>query len=71
VAAVHDIHIWAMSTTENALTAHLVVPGGHPGDAFLAAACRDLAQRFTIQHATLQIELGDADACALAPAATV
>ncbi len=36
VARVHDLHIWAMSTTENALTAHLVMPGGHPGDAFLA-----------------------------------
>jgi cobalt-zinc-cadmium efflux system protein len=35
VARVHDLHIWPMSTTETVLTAHLVVPGGHPGDAFL------------------------------------
>src|SRR5262249_61679097 len=35
VAAVHDLHIWPLSTTENALTAHLVFPGGHPGDEFL------------------------------------
>ena len=36
VMSVHDLHVWAMSTTENALTAHLVMPSGHPGDAFIA-----------------------------------
>jgi cobalt-zinc-cadmium efflux system protein len=68
VAAIHDLHIWGMSTTETALTCHLVMPGGHPGDAALAALARDLEVRFGIQHVTLQIELGDsAEACALTP----
>ena len=68
VAQVHDLHIWAMSTTENALTAHLVMPAGHPGDAFLHSACHEIATRFAIHHTTLQIEVADTDlACALAP----
>ena len=71
VAGVHDLHIWAMSTTETALTAHLVMPRGHPGDAALARFQHELEHRFGIGHATLQIELGDAGACALEPAQTV
>jgi cobalt-zinc-cadmium efflux system protein len=71
VASIHDLHIWAMSTTEVALTAHLVMPSGHPGDAFLADVCDALDHRYGIAHATLQIELSDAGACALAPAHTV
>ena len=67
VTGAHDLHIWAMSTTETALTCHLVVPGGHPGDAFLQRAAHDLHHKFDIAHATLQIELGDAGRCALAP----
>ncbi|HTT79444.1 MAG TPA: cation diffusion facilitator family transporter [Stellaceae bacterium] len=68
VSAIHDLHIWGMSTTETALTCHLVMPGGHPGDAALAALAHELAARFGIHHATLQIELGDsAEACALTP----
>ena len=61
----HDLHIWPMSTTEPVLTAHLVMPGGHPGDAFLSAARTMLHDRFGIGHATLQIESGRSD-CALA-----
>lgn len=59
VIAVHDMHIWAMSTTENALTAHLVMPAGHPGDAFLQTLAKRLQDSFGIHHTTLQIELGD------------
>jgi cobalt-zinc-cadmium efflux system protein len=57
VARVHHLHVWAMSTTETALTAHLVMPGGHPGDRFLAEAQRELKDHFGIEHATLQIEI--------------
>jgi cobalt-zinc-cadmium efflux system protein len=68
VAAIHDLHIWGMSTTETALTCHLVMPAGHPGDAALGDITRDLEQRFGIHHATIQIELGDSDeVCALTP----
>lgn len=66
VAAVHDLHIWPMSTTETALTAHLVIPGGHPGDAFLHGLAHDLDHDFGIGHATVQIETAQ-DACALHP----
>ncbi len=55
VAAVHDLHIWPMSTTETALTAHLVMPGGG-GDAFLAQVSQELEERFGIGHATVQVE---------------
>ena len=64
---VHDLHIWPMSTTETALTAHLVIPGGHPGDTFLIEATRELAHRFGIGHATLQFEMSEETACVLAP----
>ncbi len=57
VAHVHHLHVWAISTTETALTAHLVIPGGHPGDGFLAETLRGLRERFGIDHATLQIEI--------------
>jgi cobalt-zinc-cadmium efflux system protein len=68
VANVHDLHIWGMSTSENALSAHLVIPEGHPGDRFLADTARELEQRFRIGHATLQIEHGDpAHPCGLEP----
>lgn len=59
VAQIHDLHIWAMSTTETALTAHLVIPTGHPGDEFLVKVCRELHHNFDIDHATLQVETGD------------
>lgn len=56
VTTVHDLHIWPMGTTAIALTAHLVIPAGHPGDAALAGLARDLDHRFGIGHATIQIE---------------
>lgn len=63
VARVHDVHIWPMSTTETVLTAHLTMPGGHPGDVFLAEAQRQLHERFAIGHVTLQIELSTDPDC--------
>jgi cobalt-zinc-cadmium efflux system protein len=68
VAGLHDLHIWGMSTTETALTCHLIMPDGHPGDAVLSAVTQQLHHRFGIEHATIQIELADTDeACALTP----
>ena len=72
VGAVHDLHIWPMSTTETALTAHLVMPAGHPGDGFLHALTHDLEHRFGIGHATVQIEIeAHGHDCALAGEAVV
>jgi cobalt-zinc-cadmium efflux system protein len=72
VTDVHDLHIWAMSTTETALTAHLVRPGASLDDAFLAEACKGLEHRFGIVHATFQIEAGDsANPCKFATNDTV
>ena len=65
VTEVHDLHIWAMSTTENAMTAHLVMPAGHPGDDFFADVVEHIEHQFEIGHVTIQIETGRA--CALAP----
>ena len=65
VTEVHDLHIWGMSTTETALTAHLVRPGAALDDALLSEACSVLKSRFAIQHATLQVEAGSV-ACELA-----
>jgi cobalt-zinc-cadmium efflux system protein len=68
VAEVHDLHIWPMSTTETALTCHLVMPAGHPGDRVLADLAQALHERFAIEHATIQIETGDPDhPCKLVP----
>jgi cobalt-zinc-cadmium efflux system protein len=69
VAGLHDLHIWAMSTTETALTVHLVMPGGFPGDAPLDEIAATLHRRFGIQHSTLQVEMGDSQhVCMLHPA---
>jgi cobalt-zinc-cadmium efflux system protein len=68
VAEVHDLHIWGMSTTEIALTVHLVVCDLHPGNEFLAKLAEELERHFGIGHATFQIELAnDVAVCKLAP----
>ena len=59
VREVHDLHIWAISTTGVALSAHLLMPEGHPGDAFILSVTHELEELFHINHATLQIEIGD------------
>jgi len=59
VVDVHDMHVWGISTTEAALTAHLVLSGTHCDDALIAEATRGLHDRFGIEHATLQLENGD------------
>ena len=72
VTAVHDLHIWPMSTTETALTAHLVMPAGHPGDAALHFIAHELEDDFGIGHATIQIETSpDTYTCALESEAVV
>lgn len=65
VARVHDLHIWPMSTVESALTAHLVMPAGHPGDQFLFDLQHRLDHDFGIGHTTIQIEVGDGANCRL------
>lgn len=65
VTEVHDLHVWAMSTTETAMTAHLTRPDNRDGDDFLHATCEGLAHRFGIGHSTLQVEIGQT-ACRLA-----
>lgn len=67
VTQVHDLHIWPISTTETALTCHVVMPSGHPGDRFLIETAHRLAHDFAIGHATLQIEISEDTPCALAP----
>lgn len=62
VQAVHDLHIWPMSTSETAMTAHLVLPDGHPGKGFLASVQKELNTLFSIHHITIQIELEDEEA---------
>ena len=63
VTNVHDLHIWALSTTDIALTAHLLMPKGHPGDPFLLEVTQELEHHFGIGHATLQIETSENAAC--------
>lgn len=66
VVDLHDLHIWALSTTSNALTVHLVMPGGCPNDAFLDQTAHGLEERFGIAHATFQVERGMEAECRLA-----
>ena len=61
------MHVWPMSTTETALTCHLVMPGGHPGDEFLQETRVSCNIDFKIGHTTLQIEMSMNTACILAP----
>jgi cobalt-zinc-cadmium efflux system protein len=70
VSEAHDLHIWGMSTTETALTVHLVRPAAQADDRFLSAVAHELEHRFRIQHATIQIETGEGE-CRLAPANVV
>jgi cobalt-zinc-cadmium efflux system protein len=65
VTAVHDLHIWPMSTTENAITAHIVMPGGYPGDLFLHELAHALEHEFGIGHPTIQVETLSDEGCAL------
>lgn len=58
VSEIHDLHIWGLSTTESALTVHLVMPSGYPGDAFLDEVVETLEHRFAIHHSTVQVEEG-------------
>jgi cobalt-zinc-cadmium efflux system protein len=71
VQQVHDLHIWALSTTETALTAHLVRPLNADCDVFLHETCEGLVRRFNIGHATLQVETSATHGCRLAPAEVV
>ena len=68
VSRIHDLHIWPMSTTETALTCHLVTPAGHPGDRFTLAIAQELRHRFSIEHTTVQVEVTEDAACRLADA---
>ncbi|MDA9469613.1 cation diffusion facilitator family transporter [Bradyrhizobium sp. CCBAU 53415] len=66
VSGIHDLHVWPISTTETALTCHLVMPAG-TGDAFLMETAQLLKTSFRIGHTTLQIETHPDNGCALAP----
>ena len=66
VSEVHDLHIWAMSTTETALTVHLLCPGGYPGDTARNQISEQLQKQFAIAHCTIQIETDAHVKCALA-----
>ena len=65
VQEIHDLHVWPMSTTETALTVHLLVPGGYPGDAYTAKVAASLKEKFGVDHATIQIETDPATPCEL------
>ncbi len=65
ITKIHDLHVWPISTTETAMTCHVVMPDGHPGDQFLIESARMLRHSFKIGHATLQIEVDENNACTL------
>ena len=66
VTDLHDLHIWALSTTSTALTVHLVMPSGCPSDAFLEQTAHELETRFGVAHVTVQVERGMGAECQLA-----
>lgn len=68
VMAIHDLHVWPMSTTENALTVHLLCPDGYSADAYTAELSALLKSRFGIDHSTIQIEIDPTTPCELEPA---
>jgi cobalt-zinc-cadmium efflux system protein len=69
VISVHDLHVWPVSTTETALTAHIVRADAAQDAALLDAAQHELEEHFGIQHATLQLEMTGFDcACAFSAA---
>ncbi len=68
VSKVHDLHIWGMSTTESALTVHLVKPEAAIDDEWLAGIVKELHDRFRIEHSTIQLENGQScQSCKLEP----
>lgn len=69
ITAVHDLHVWGLSTTQAALTAHLVKPDGCLDDRLLARVAQELREKFSIAHATIQLEQGAVHRCALVPLA--
>jgi cobalt-zinc-cadmium efflux system protein len=70
VTDVHDLHIWPLSTTGNALSAHLVMPAGHPGDDALDGIVNALSTRYSMKHVTLQVDLGTTEHCCALDAPT-
>jgi cobalt-zinc-cadmium efflux system protein len=71
VSAIHDLHVWPISTTETALSCHCRMPGGHPGDQFLVKLAYELREHFGIGHATIQVEVDERVFCVLEPDHTV
>jgi cobalt-zinc-cadmium efflux system protein len=67
VSAIHDLHVWPISTTDTALSCHCLMPGGHPGDEFLVRLSHELHEHFGIGHATIQVEVDERVICALEP----
>src|SRR6516164_2603650 len=67
VSAIHDLHVWPISTTETALSCHCLMPSGHPGDEFLVRLALELHERFGIGHTTIQVEVDERVFCALEP----
>lgn len=65
VVAIHDLHVWGMSTSENALTAHLIMPEGVPNDSFYVSLSEELRTKHKIHHVTVQIEKQAAQGCHL------